>query len=485
MPEVTDAVSPQDGDDDGAILAGSSRALLDPSGIWATLERRIFATNQFFRLWIAQVVTATGDWLFFFAATFTAARVGGEQYAAASVGSVVAARIVPGLFLSQIAGVLADRWDRRKLMVTTDLARAGVVLAFPFINHVWQLVALALILEVFTLLWIPAKEASVPNLVPRSHLTTANSLAVFATYGSVLLAAGLFFAMAPGADRLAANDSLAFLQIDKESLSFYVDSITFLVSAALIASLVLPHRAGSNVSVADNKLHLGGAWQEFKEGWSLIASEPTVRAVIIGLATAMIGGGMVIPLGSIYAPLVGAGLSGWTAMCVALGVGAGIGVLVLSLFQGRLQKRATFLMGVFGAGVFLFLAASFASLGWVIVALGLVGVCAAPVYVTGFTLLHETVTDEMRGRVFSTLYSLIRACVAFALVVGPFLSAALDEVSDAAFGGTIMLGSYSYVLPGVRLTLWLAAMVIIAAGVLAARSMGADPRARLKIVTDQ
>lgn len=466
------------------MLGDSSHALLDPSGIWGNLEKRIFATNQFFRLWLAQVVTATGDWLFFFAVTFTAARVGGEQFAAASVGLVVAARIIPGLFLSQIAGVLADRWDRRKLMVTTDIARGLIVLSFPFIDHVWQLVLMSLVLEVFTLLWIPAKEASVPNLLPRSHLTTANSLSVFATYGTVLLAAGLFFAMAPGADRLAEVDAISFLRIDKESLSFYVDAVTFGLSALLISSLALPTRSGSDLSVADNKLHINSAWAEFKEGWVLIRSEPTVRSVILGIATAMIGGGMVIPLGSIYAPVVGAGLRGWTAMCVALGAGAVVGVLTLSLMQQRLDKRLTFLVGVFGAGVFLFIAASFNSLAGVILSLGVVGVFAAPVYVTGFTLLHETVTDEMRGRVFSTLYSLTRTCVAFALVVGPFLSAGLDEISQAFVGGSIGIGNFEYVVPGVRLTLWLAGLVIVGAGMLAARSMRVDLPAKLRAVAD-
>ena len=458
------------------LLGDSSHALLDPGSLWRLLEQRIFGTAQFFRLWLAQVTTATGDWLFFFAITFTAARLGGD--AAASVGFVVAARIVPGLFLSQVAGVLADRWDRRKLMVTTDLARAAVVLSFPFLDHVWQLVAMSLVLEVFTMLWIPAKEASVPNLVPKDHLTTANSLAVFATYGSVLLAAGLFFAMTPGAERLAEVEWLGFLQITQESLSFYVNSLSFVVSALLISSLVLPSQVPDSKSVADDKLQVGAAWEEFKEGWTLIASDPTVKAVNIGLATAMIGGGMIIPLGSVYVELVGAGLRGFTSMGVALGAGAALGVLALSLAQRRIDKHVTFVAGVFGAGVSLFVAASLNSLAGLVFGLLALGIFAAPVYVTGFTLLHETVSDAMRGRVFSSLYYLMRVCVAVALLAGPFFSVALGRLSDWAVDGDVA----GYPVPGVRITLWLASLVILGAGFAASRAMGRTRRPMLRSV---
>ena len=99
------------------------------------------------------------------------------------------------------------------------------------------------------------------------------------------------------------------------------------------------------------------------------------------------------------------------------------------------------------------------------------GVCAGSVYVLGFTLLHENVEDELRGRVFSALYTLVRFCVLIAFAVGPFLAALLDRLSEDLVGGSITVAGITIAVPGVRLTLWLAGLIIMGAGVLAALSL--------------
>ena len=135
-------------------------------------QTRVFGTPEFFRLWLAQVVSATGDWLGLLAISILAIRVGsGSEGAALSL--VLVARIAPGFFFGPIAGVLVDRWDRKKVMVRCDLGRAAVMVSLPFVDTILGLVIASLILEALTMLWSPAKEASTPNLVPVSytHLT--------------------------------------------------------------------------------------------------------------------------------------------------------------------------------------------------------------------------------------------------------------------------------------------------------------------------
>src|SRR5437764_7458960 len=99
----------------------------------AALHVRVFGSHAFFRLWIAQVVSSLGDWLGFLAITILAANVGGGAGGAA-VGLVMSARIIPGFFLSPVAGVMIDRWDRKKIMVICDLGRAGVIVSLPFVK---------------------------------------------------------------------------------------------------------------------------------------------------------------------------------------------------------------------------------------------------------------------------------------------------------------------------------------------------------------
>ena len=134
---------------------------------------RFFGTPAFFRLWIAQVVSATGDWLGILAFAALAADLGGKN-AGAAVALVMVARVLPGFFIASAAGVIVDRFDRKKIMVVCDISRAAVLATVPFINRVSYLALAALVLELFTGLWSPAKEASVPNLVPRERLANAS-----------------------------------------------------------------------------------------------------------------------------------------------------------------------------------------------------------------------------------------------------------------------------------------------------------------------
>ena len=164
----------------------------------------MFGSHQFFRLWLTQVVSATGDWLGFLAIAALATRIGAGSPEAA-VGVVMAARIVPGFFLGPASGVIADRFDRKKVMVVCDVGRAAVLATPAVRRHVWGLVIASLVLEIFTLLWTPAKEASVPNLVPADHLTTANSLSLVAAYGTLPLAAGLFSLLSKVAEWLGGD----------------------------------------------------------------------------------------------------------------------------------------------------------------------------------------------------------------------------------------------------------------------------------------
>src|SRR5205823_2197042 len=137
-----------------------------------TRFERLFGSPQFFRLWLSQVASSLGDWIGLIAITALAARIGGSG-AGAAVGLVLSARLIPGFFLGSVAGVISDRWDRRRLMVTCDIGR-GLVLAFlPFVTTIWGLFLASLVIEVMTIAWSSAKEASVPNLVRKDFLPTA------------------------------------------------------------------------------------------------------------------------------------------------------------------------------------------------------------------------------------------------------------------------------------------------------------------------
>lgn len=438
---------------------------------------RLFGSSQFFHLWLTQVMSSIGDWLGFLAIAALAARIGGGSPEAA-IGVVMAARIVPGFFLGAAGGVVADRFDRKKVMVWCNLGRAAVLVTLPFVDTVIGLVVASLVLECFTLLWTPAKEASVPNLVPPEHLTTANSLSLVAAYGTMPLAAGLFSLLAKVSDWLGGIGSLDVLRTNQEGVAFYVNALTFVVSAVMISRLVLPKRERRPTVDGKRRIDFGQAFHELKEGWRFIFINPVVRAVNVGLATGLIGGGMLVPLGPVFSQrILNAGTAGFGILIFALGCGVAVGVVLLSIFQKRVPKERVFATAVVVAGVSLLVGASMSTLGWASLCVAVLGVCAGTVYVLGFTLLHESVDDELRGRIFSALYTLVRFCVLLAFAIGPLLSDLLDRLSLRLFDREISVAGLDIAIPGVRLTLWLAGLIIVGAGVLVVRTLrtGVEP----------
>ena len=442
------------------------------------LHVRLFGSHEFFRLWLVQVVSATGDWLGFSAIILLAASIGGGAGAGA-ISLVMAARIVPGFFFGPLAGVLVDRWDRKKVMVTCDIGRAIVIACLPFVRDVVGLVLASLALEVLTLLWSPAKDSEVPNLVPHDHLTTANSLSLAAAYGTFPFASLLFALLAGISIWIGKVPALSWFESNQMDLAFYVDACTFLFSAWMIHRLPLPPRE-KKVRVADDerRVDIRATLHELREGWREVFSNHTVRAVNLGLATGLIGGGMLIPLGAVFSTeVLDAGAAGYGLFTTALGFGVAIGVVVVSAFQRRLPPTTVFTIALFVAGIALFCAASSSHLGIAVAFVGLMGMAVGPVYVLGFAMLQQEVHDDLRGRVFSSLNTLVRMCVLIAMVAGPLLAAILGRLSSTLVGGEVDIAGRTLELPGVRLALWLAATIIIGAGFAAGASLRAGQRA--------
>jgi dTMP kinase len=432
-------------------------------------SRSVFRVPGFTRLWLAQVISSLGDWVGLVAILALAGRV---SQSGTAVGLVMVARMLPGFVLAPLGGALVDRWNRKVVMVSTDIGRAGLLALLPFFDNLLGLVVLSFLLEVLTLLWGPAKDASVPNIVKDGdQLASANSLSLVAAYGTFPLGAVMFAALAGVAKWIGDFSALGGLGLDdRESLAIWFSGITKIVSAVLISGLVLPKRA----TAATTRPDLKQTFREIVDGLRYIRSHPLVRGVMIGLAGGLVAGGAIIPLGPVFArEVLDGGSAGFGLLMTALGVGAAIGVVGLLGFQRRrkLPHEAVFVAAVIATGVSIFATACASSLGPAIVFTGAIGATAGSAYVIGFTLLGETVTDELRGRTFATLYTVVRLCLLISLTVGPFVATALGAVSDVWFDEDITIGSFTISLPGVRLALWLAGIVTILAGLAARRRM--------------
>lgn len=447
--------------------AGPSRAGDAPATERGSITR-LFGSRLYFRLWLAQFASSLGDWIGFVAITAISNRIAGTN----GVALVLSARLVPGFFLGSVGGLLADRLDRKKLMVACDIGRGVVVGLLPFVHTLPLLFLINLVLEALTLLWTPAKEATVPNLVREEQLPKVNSLGLAAAYGTFPLGAGLFTLLAAVAAYLGRFDALSVLKVNQENLAIWTDTGTFLLSAFLISTLAIPRR---DRQASTGKVDLGQGVRDVREGWRFIGQNTVVRSVMLALSCGLIGGGMVVPLGPDFArDVLGGGPRAFGALITAMGVGVAIGVIGVSSVQSHLRPERVFVQATLLAGGCLIGAASMWALTPTLLLVGLLGVGAGAVYVFGFSLVQTHTEDDLRGRIFSALYASVRLCLVLSFVLGPLLASLLGKISERMLDGEAGIGGWRVALPGSRLALWLAGAIILGAGLLARRSLRAD-----------
>jgi dTMP kinase len=433
-----------------------------PSSLLSLLKRRYFR-----RLWAVTTVSSLGDWLGVFALTIFVQNLS-EGNAEFAVGGVLLFRVVPGLFFGPFAGVLADRFDRRRLMITADLARAGLIASLPWIRHLWALFLVSAVMEMLTLLWSPAKEATLPNLVERHELMTANQLSLITTYGTFPIAGALVAGLGGLAGVLGNNFSaFSVLKDHPTSLAFFVDALTFLFSAAMVATF--PSHLMKAKRARTEEFGAAHAFRDFAEGLRFVRSDRTVRTLVTGAWIAFTGGGAVIALGPIFASRIvdgskAAAQTAWGALIVAVGIGLVGGMITAGAIARRVSRERIFPLGLILSGFSVIIVSSMTSMAPAIAATLFVGFGAGVAWVTIFTLLQERVEDRLRGRTFATLYTGIMLSLFVALGGWPLLAGAIGN-------HTVHAGGYIIDLAGVRVVMWAGGGFLMLAGITAIRAM--------------
>jgi MFS family permease len=272
-------------------------------------KRRLTAGYR--RLLLAQIVSGTGDW---FATVALLALVYEVSGSAVAVGGMLALRLMPGAVAGPIAATLAHRWDRRRTMVAMDVVRAAIVVIIPLGHHLAWILGWVFAMEMATLVYLPARDASTKDLVTTvEDLPVANGLLMAGSYGTLPISAGIFAAY-------TAGPQLSGVPGGHLAVVFWIDALTFLFSAAMISTLtVLAQHAGSSV--------LSG---RFRDALGI----PLVRRAIFPVVIAALGLGTVFSLGIVYiTTTLGAGESQFAVFIILFGVGAVIGVGLLQLLK--------------------------------------------------------------------------------------------------------------------------------------------------------
>ncbi len=423
--------------------------------------RQVLEIVAFRRLWLALGLSSFGDWLGLLAITAMAAALGAQSsYAAANlaVSGVLILRLAPAVLFGPVAGLVADRLDRKLTMVVGDLLRFVLFASIPLIGTLWWLFVATVLVEIVGLFWMPAKDATVPNIVPRERLESANQLSLATTYGSAPFAALLFAGLALISGVI--DGALPFIG-NSTNLALYVNALTYLVAAAVIWRLDLP--PGPRVARTDGKAE--SVWRTIVDGWAFIGKTKLVRGLVIGMLGAFGAGGFVIGVAPTFAADLGAGGPGYGVLFASVFTGLAAGMWVGPRLLAELTRWRLFSLSIVVAGFFLALVALIPNIVLASLFTAMLGAGAGVAWVTGYTLLGLEVADELRGRTFAFVQTAARVVLIGVMALAPALAALI--------GSRRVNITETVTLPvnGTGLTLLVAAVLAAGIGVLSYRTM--------------
>lgn len=345
--------------------------------------------REFRRLWLGQVVSQLGDWFNTIAVMTLALRLTGSGRA---VGLIFVMRFLPSVIISPLSGVVADRFNRRRIMIWSDALRAVVVLGFLFVRrpeHVWLIYVLTVAQLALSTFFEPARSAAIPSVVRPQDLVAANAIS------SVTWSAMLTLGAAVGG---------AITGLFGTDASFVLDSLTYVGSALLIAGVRLPPRPARARTRLTAAKALGIT--DTLEGLAYVRARPRVLAYMSVKAGWCLCGGILLLLavfGEQIFPLGGSAAAGIGVLYAVRGIGTAVGPFVARRVAGdsrRAMERVIGLSFIVG-GVFYVAFALSTNFALALVVLAAAHAGGSTLWVFSTVLLQQTVEDEFRGRVFA------------------------------------------------------------------------------------
>lgn len=438
--------------------------------------KAILRIRPFRRLWSVLGLSAIGDWLGLLAATlFAASQFDNPTAQGAAFSSVIVMRLLPSLILGPIAGVFADRFDRRITMAVCDFIRFALYLSMPLVAlwvgggiraATWIVIA-QFFIEAVSMMWMPAKEAAVPNLLPKARLEAANQLSLLTTYGiAPVVASGIMSTL----QSVAVSNWLDGFGdwAQPSAIGLYINALAWLTASATVFFLIPEISVRRGADVAAPKGSHPSMLREFADGWRYVSRNHTIRGLVLGIMGAFAGAGVVIGTGPFYASSLGGGDATFTVLFATIFIGLGIGLLVGPAVVRELSRRRWFGMSIVLAGIGLLLNASAPQLWIAVVGTLIVGAGAGMAFLAGITLLGREVDDTVRGRIFAFINTGARV-VLMASVAGAGVVAGFGNARRLDLGFISLELSFS------RLLLLAAAVLSVIAGIAAFRQMDDKP----------
>lgn len=438
-----------------------------PSAPAQSESRSVLAIPAFRKLWQAMAFSSFGDWLGLLASTALAQQLAGGDYAKANfaIAGVFIVRLLPAVILGPFAGVIADRFDRRKLMVTCDFLRFALYLSIPIVGNYFWLYTATILAEVVTLFWSPAKEASVPNLVPKTKLESANQVSLLASYGTAPIAALTFsiLALFSGAINSILGNTTPASAAD---IALYINAISFAFCGYTVWRLKeMPAGPGVN----SKQLSFG---RSLIDGFAFIKDSKVIRGLIFGMIGAFFAAGAVIGLARTFVDDLKAGEAAYGVLFGSVFLGLALGISFGPRVFAQFTRRRLFGASLAISGLLLVTLSLVLNLVLAIFITIILGIFSGITWVTGFTMIGMEVEDEVRGRTFAFVQSLVRVSLVLVLAVSPLIAAAIGK-------HTYSFRTTSVTYNGAAFTMFFAGLIATLVGILSYRHMRDRPNVSL------
>ena len=451
--------------------------------------RRVLAIRPFRRLWGVTYLCSVADWLTILGLTSLATQLT-SNYTAQNFAftGVLLSALLPGLIFAPLGGLLADRFDRRKVMFVADLFRCGFLLSVAFVGTWWWLYIANFLASASAMMWIPSKEAAVPNLLKRpDQVETANQLGLVMTYGLATVTAGGLYAVVT---RIAASVGLPagfFGQLGVAKVIVVLIGLLYLASAVLVLTRIpelsirkarmaaVSHEQAERATKPIKEADKPGLGALIKDAGKYVRSTPLVRGLLIGAAGAFAAGGAVVGSAKPYSASLLAGDSAWGLLVVAVFIGLATGMGGAPKLARRLSHDRLFGISIVLAGLALVLVALSPHLTVSLIAVAIVGACAGAAFLTGVTIIGSQVDDAIRGRINAIYQAMMKIIVFGSVSMVPLLIGLTRPRTMTVWGSPIIIDGTRPVMLGGGV---LAAVV----GVVAYRQM--DSRRSEPIMAD-
>jgi MFS family permease len=397
--------------------------------------RELLGRRDFRLLLVGQSVSALGDWM---GTVALMVLVHDLTQSSTAVAGVLVLRLVPAALAGPVVSRLARRWDRKRTMLVMDLVRASMIALVPFVRGLWWVYLWAFLIEVASLVFLPARDASIPDLAGGDDLPLANGLVLGSSYGTIPLGAGAFAAVA--AVSFAGGSWLGEHPL---ALVFWVDAVTYLVSFAMV----------SRVAGLEEPAHAPG---DEPTSFAAAFRIPLVRAIAPAAATAALGLGTLFSIGIVFVREVLHASDAEFGVLIALfGVGAALGLAALRLVSGE-PSVTVVRWGVALQGWVIALMSLAPGIGLTFVGAVGFGAATAASLSAGMSVLQDRLQGDDRILGFAAFHVLIRGGLSLAAIGAGVAADVVESVKWPVVG----------TLPATRVVLFSSGVVVALASLV-------------------